>query len=151
MPRRKQTKVGNTEHAVPMQVKQYMHPTGGNYSTSSGSWSTVPDISATYTAGPYDESVLVTIDLLHIHDGAGGGYIRPKFNGVSQLRGWYSNAGSSWNQSSRVYIADVDANQDLTVTLEWYASGGGGPTQISRSSTNHTPVITFEAYPRQSW
>lgn len=145
----KETRVRNEDLGVPLRVRQYIHPTGGNYSTSSGSWSLVPDIKAEYTAGPQDETVLITIMILHVHDGAGGGYIRPVINGVSQLLGYYSNNGPSWNQSMREYLVDVDANSKITVQLEWYASGGGGPTQISRSSSFHTPHILFEAYPRQ--
>ena len=145
---RQETKIRNDDRKVPLRVREYIHPVGGNYSTSSGSYTNVPDISAKYTAGPSDETVLMTINLLHVHDGVGGGYIRPTVNGTG-LQGWFSTASSSWNQSSREYLIDVDANTAIIVALEWYASGGGGPLQISRSSSDHTPHIIFEAYPRQ--
>lgn len=149
MPTTKETKIRNEDRGVPMRVKWYRADNISNQSTSSGTWSDVTGVNANYSAGPQDETVLVTINILHVHDGAGGGYIRPKFNGVSETQGWYSNNSSAWNQSSRTYLVDVDANKSLNVKLEWYASASGGPTQIS-FGVDHRPHIFFEAYPRQS-
>lgn len=145
---RSTTQVTNTEQDVPRKIRVFKQPTGGNYSTTSASFVNMGP-STTYTAGPVDETVEMTINILMIVQTAGGIYVQPSLNGTRLNGGMYNEIGNSWMQATRTWLFDLDANQSATITLDWYVSGGG-TASVSRSISDHTPNIIFESYPRQA-
>ncbi len=142
-----ETKVTQTERDYPRKIEVYKQPTGTNPTTTS---TALIDsvVSTTYTSGVLDETVRITVNMLLINSTTGATYIYLNVDGVTQAGLLYAYGPTShWCQVSNTWNIDVDANDTVTVKLEWKVSGGTG--SFSTSSSYHTPHIIMEGMVRQ--
>lgn len=141
-----QTKIISSDIDIPRKIQRYEMTYGATITTTATAY-TDTGISTTYTAGPVDETLRVTVNILMRNTGTGAVYMTLNVDGVDLGDRIYNNVVNTWLQLTRNYVVDVAANATVTVKLRWFVTSGATGS-ITRGNQYHTPHLIMKGIPR---
>lgn len=132
-----------TRNFSPSVINSNFTPAGSRWQqTVASTWQTVTNCSMTYTAGPTNERLFLTMSLMAYKDTGGNGEGRLAVNGVGMTQQIYFDSSWAWARTGIDYVVDVAAGATITLAVQTMNASGSGNMWVTNEVAKWMPKIT---------